>query len=438
MCSWKYWHLTVRGLAIGLSILLLTGNLSVYSVENHWQGLFSQAKQQYIQADYRRTIEILKQLLSFLDREAENRELRGKIYLLMGAAYEKVGSPAVARENFRRAREISADLTVEDIDLESSVEYRRIVRGVRNPQQVKVIERPAPKPKKKRVSPLVIAAAVLVVGGIVAALLLQKKKNNDVPEIEEVPDYDTNVLGIEWVRIPAGEFQMGDNFDEGEADERPVHTVYLSTYHISRYEITFKQYDTFCEETNRPKPQDDGWGRGSRPVINVSWDYARAFCSWLSKKTGKSILLPTEAQWEKAARGTDQRRYPWGHSAPDCSRANHCCGTQTRPVGSYPAGVSPYGLHDMAGNVAEWCQDLYDPTYYGHSPSRDPEGPGTQNERYAFQESVVRGGSFRCPAAGAASVRAADRGHRNQYSSYYDNNPLVFNDVGFRIVLKTN
>ena len=117
------------------------------------------------------------------------------------------------------------------------------------------------------------------------------------------PDYDTNTLDIEWIDIPAGEFQMGNNSNDGSDDERPVQPVYLDAYKISKYEVTFKIYDRYCEETNAAKPNDMGWGRGNRPVINVTWDEAQEFCTWLSQKTGKNIHLPTEAQWEKAARG---------------------------------------------------------------------------------------------------------------------------------------
>ena len=212
----------------------------------------------------------------------------------------------------------------------------------------KVIEKSGKK-KKKKFPVLLVAAGVAVV--VVAILLLTKKKK-DTTTNNPNRNYDINVLGITWIDIPAGDFQMGDNFNEGNSDERPVHTVYLDYYKVSRYEVTFDQYDRFCDDTGRRKPDDLGWGRGNRPVIDVSWDDANAFCDWLSQKTGKNIHLPTEAQWEKAARGTDQRRYPWGNSSPDSTKCNYDQNEmRTQPVGSYPPGVSPYGVHDMAGNV---------------------------------------------------------------------------------------
>jgi formylglycine-generating enzyme required for sulfatase activity len=223
----------------------------------------------------------------------------------------------------------------------------------------------------------------------------------DVEAGAQVTVSATLVLYMEWVTIPAGEFQMGDNFNEGDADELPVHTVYLDSYKISKYEVTFDQYDRFCEKTGRSKPNDEGWGRGTRPVINVSWHDIRAFCEWMSQNSGKNIHVPTEAQWEKAARGTDQWRYPWGNGAPSCTLANHSgCERRTEPVGSHPQGVSFYGVHDMAGNVWEWCSDWYSPTYYSISPWNNPLGPVSGSTR------VLRGGAW---LSLAYDLRSANR-----------------------------
>ena len=208
-------------------------------------------------------------------------------------------------------------------------------------------------------------------------------------------------INIEWVEVSAGSFEMGDNFSEGDADEQPVHTVDLDGYFISKYEITFDQYDRFCDDTGRGKPSDNGWGRGTRPVINVSWHDAKAFCDWMSDKTGMNIYLPTEAQWEKAARGTDQRRYPWGNASLSCNKANYGgCNGQTVQVGSYASGVSPYGVHDMAGNVYEWCSDWYDPNYYSSSPSQNPQGPSSGSRK------ILRGGGC---YSGSDGLRSALR-----------------------------
>jgi formylglycine-generating enzyme required for sulfatase activity len=206
-------------------------------------------------------------------------------------------------------------------------------------------------------------------------------------------DYDVNVLGINWIPIPAGDFRMGDNFEFGETRERPVHTVNLTAYAISKFEVTFAQYDVFCDETSRTKPSDRGWGRGTMPVIYVSWNDAKAFCDWLATKTGKAIHLPTEAQWERAAAGTDQRLYPWGSATPSCAYANYNpCGGKTKPVGSSPAGASAVGAQDMAANAWEWCSDWFGETYYqtcfDQGTVRNPQGPTDGIDR------VLRSGSY--------------------------------------------
>jgi len=210
--------------------------------------------------------------------------------------------------------------------------------------------------------------------------------------------------GIVMVYIPPGEFMMGQTDEEkkwlidqiGEkvynsyyTNESPLHKVYLDGYWMGKYEVTFAQYDRYCNESKIKKPDDEGWGRENRPVINVSWDDAAAYCEWLSQKTGLRFNLPTEAQWEKAARGNDPRKCPWGSREPDKNLANFGVNIgKTTPVGSYPAGASPYGLLDMAGNVWEWCSDWYEAGYYKNSPLKNPTGPNSGSGR------VIRGGSW--------------------------------------------
>ncbi len=217
----------------------------------------------------------------------------------------------------------------------------------------------------------------------------------------------------DFVYVPAGPFRMGDNFGDGEARERPVHTVDLDAFYIGKYEVTNAQWRKFRDDPgyddpkfwpgNRPMPKDQipywtdvkNHGGGTPdsdnyPVLGVNWDGATAYCNWLSAKTGKAYRLPTEAEWEKAARGTDQRRYPWGNDI-DHTFANFV-GAQTfdtgQIVGSYSKGASPYGAMDMAGNVMEWCQDWYSRDYYSVSPRKNPKGPETGAYR------VMRGGTF--------------------------------------------
>jgi formylglycine-generating enzyme required for sulfatase activity len=195
--------------------------------------------------------------------------------------------------------------------------------------------------------------------------------------------------GIVMVYIPPGEFMMGQKGEEmkwlighiGEKtyysyyiNETPLHKVYLEGYWLGKYEVTFAQYDLYCNENKTEKPDDEGWGRENRPVIYVSWDDAAAYCEWLSQKTGLKFILPTEAQWEEAACGNDQRKYPWGSKEPYIGLANFNRNIgKTTPVGSYPEGASSYGLLDMAGNVWELCSDWYEAGYYKDSYQKNPQ-----------------------------------------------------------------
>jgi formylglycine-generating enzyme required for sulfatase activity len=201
--------------------------------------------------------------------------------------------------------------------------------------------------------------------------------------------------------------------------------VELGAYYIGKYEITNREWKRFRDDPGYDDPkfwpngrvvprdqvpywtQPNNHGGGTPdsddyPVIGVNWDAATAYCAWLSARTGKRYRLPTEAEWEKAARGTDGRRYPWGDSI-ERSLANYV-GAQAfdtvQPVGHYPGNASPYGAFDMAGNVLEWCQDWYDRDYYGVSPRKNPQGPATGAYR------VVRGGSF---FVEASDLRSAAR-----------------------------
>lgn len=219
--------------------------------------------------------------------------------------------------------------------------------------------------------------------------------------------------GAEMVYVPAGEFTMGS--EELGDDERPVHRVYLDGFWIDRYEVTNERFARFVAATGyQTEAEKRGWGwvwkgteweevkgadwrhphgpegpsriedRMDYPVVLVSWDDAHAYCQWAGKH------LPTEAQWEKAARGTDGRRYAWGDEF-DSTKANTRESEQgdTTPVGSFsPRGDSPYGASDMTGNVWEWVADWYDSNYYSQSPSANPTGPITGTYK------VLRGGSW--------------------------------------------
>jgi formylglycine-generating enzyme required for sulfatase activity len=249
-------------------------------------------------------------------------------------------------------------------------------------------------------------------------------------------------------RIPAGDFLMGAS-DAG-VDERPVHRVFVSDFYIGRFAVTHDEYARFVRATGHPAPavralplitagghEDSfkelasryGWtseappdGYGSHPVVLVGYEDAQAYCRWLSRELNRRVRLPTEAEWEKAARGGhDGLRYPWGDDL-DRLRCNYLVdpGAKhqrgTRPTGTYePNG---YGLYDMAGNVWEWVSDWYASEYYAVSEPRDPQGPASGTMR------VVRGGSW--VNSDAAMLRCAYR-HQVPPDTYAYS-------IGFRIV----
>ncbi len=265
---------------------------------------------------------------------------------------------------------------------------------------------------------------------------------------------DQSVAGMTY--IPAGEFLMGTPAGMGGfSDERPQRKILLPAFWIDTYEVSNQAYFTFVTATGHRPPTHDQpaltlWEHGmppaeanEHPVVNVSWHDAAACCRWAGKR------LPTEAEWEKAARGVDGRTYPWGNRW-DFSLANGASywakrtvdfkdGTEWRnfwmsgdgaraverygikqevltlPLGSFPEGVSPYGVADMAGNVSEWVADFYNPYYYVNGTLTDPQGPAPTILR------SVRGGSWLKPAT---SLRAADRDYGDLHAR--------MSGVGFR------
>ncbi len=248
------------------------------------------------------------------------------------------------------------------------------------------------------------------------------------------------------VFIQGGTFQMGSK--NGDNDEKP-HSVTLSNYYIARHEVAFEEYDRFCQATGKTKPSDEGWGRAKRPVINVSWHDAVEYCNWMSAQqrlqqvytiNGTTVTanwqangyrLPTEAEWEYAARsrGKDQKYGGTSIKGKLSSYGNFCdknCTyswktksqndgyAYTAPIGTFKA--NDLALFDMSGNVWEWCWDRYDKGYYAKSPKSNPQGPDTGSRR------VLRGGSWN---NSPAYLRCADRDYR------YPDDPS--SDLGFRL-----
>lgn len=227
--------------------------------------------------------------------------------------------------------------------------------------------------------------------------------------------------GMLMVRIPAGTFVMGS--DTGNPNHAPAHRVFLATYWIDQHEVTNRQYAACVESGACDAP----WAFDSEtrpvyyqaeefanyPVQATTWRQADEYCAWVGGR------LPTEAEWEKAARGTDQRTFAWGEDEPDCGKANfdRCVG-DTDAVDANPDGASPYGVVGMAGNVWEWTADWYAQDTYQVHANRHPAGPDTGTQR------VIRGGSW---LTDADSVRT--------YSRFFSVPDFGWNSIGFRCVM---
>ena len=213
----------------------------------------------------------------------------------------------------------------------------------------------------------------------------------DMPDLTALRDAP---FAPELVVLPAGEVIMGSTEEDEAAyeDERPQHRVMIAwRFAIGRYPVTFYEYDQFCEVTRREKPGDNGWGRGRRPVINVSWHDAQDYIAWLSQETGRSYRLPSEAEWEYACRAGTTSRYSFGDAIwrRDANYAYSELG-RTSEVGSYLP--NPWGLHDMHGNVWEWVEDDWHDNYRG-APS-DGSAWSDSETSPTPRRCVVRGGAW--------------------------------------------
>jgi len=232
-----------------------------------------------------------------------------------------------------------------------------------------------------------ITATLTILLWFVVPVLLNQMKGTLITQTPNPDNKVTNqplIKEPEMVRIPAGSFQMGSN--DGRDDEKPVHSVTLKSFTIGRYEVTFDEYDQFAKANGKPKPYDSGWGRGERPVINVSWEDAVAYVQWLSNITGKHFRLPTEAEWEYAARAKTTSDYYWDGQADDFAWFTGNSAHKTHQVGQKKPNA--FGVYDTAGNVWEWVQDCYE-VNYNQAPK-----DGTASEQQDCNMRVLRGGSW--------------------------------------------
>ncbi len=227
------------------------------------------------------------------------------------------------------------------------------------------------------------------------------------------PPESTGTDGAPAVLVPAGAFVMGDD------EESPKREIYLDAFYIDRYEVTTARYAKFLAATGGVRPPDE-WETlvpardAELPVVGVDWNDASAYCAWAGRR------LPTDTEWEKAARGTDERRYPWGNVTPTLAEANHlntspdAYGGGLMKVGSHPSGRSPYGVHDLAGNANEWVADWFTESF-PVSERRNPKGPASGNGR------VIRGGGRFDPAERMVATKR-----------YHGEPDLRNEDIGFR------
>lgn len=221
----------------------------------------------------------------------------------------------------------------------------------------------------------------------------------------------------EMVHFPAGEFVMGSPGEVGKSNEHPPHNVYLDAFYLDRYEVTFQDFEKYLAVNPKQYPTITGWvDRKARkdmlekPIFGLQWKRCKRYCEWREKR------LPTEAEWERAARGLENRKYPWGNEPPDKQRANfgNCCfiqkGKVLSKVGSYEQGQSPEKVFDLGGNVAEWVYDWYDKKYYKKGPHRNPQGP--KKGKYH----VIRGGAWNSlPVYLRSSSRYGDSDAKDYY-----------------------
>lgn len=231
----------------------------------------------------------------------------------------------------------------------------------------------------------------------------EQESFNALPQILEEP-LTVSGKAPKVEKISPAKFIMGDQHRLGDDNEKPAHEVDIPHgFYISKYEVTFDQYDRFAQATRRTLPADNGWGRGKRPVINVSWYDAKAYTSWLSEQTHQTYRLPTEIEWEYSARANSETAFWYGNSVKPGYSVCDSCGSQWDGVSSAPTGSqasNPFGLYDMHGNVAEWVEDCYHDSY---------QDAPTKNQIWLSDQCssrVIRGGSwFDIPRVGHSSTR---------------------------------
>jgi len=239
--------------------------------------------------------------------------------------------------------------------------------------------------------------------------------------------YTEPTTGMQFVKIPGGTFTMGDPSGK-DPFAGPAHEVTVASFYLGKFEVTWEEYEVFAKETHTALPDDEGWGRSIRPVINVSWDDAVAFTRWLSKKTSRKFRLPSEAEWEYAARGGTTTPYYWGkpfgRSNANCKKCGSPWdGKKTAPIGAF--APNPFGLYDMTGNVYEWCLDTRHRSYEGAPTDGSAWIKDGQKDSRGREFRINRGGSWFQPAHEMPVYRRCWDAAKDKLS-----------EVGFRVLME--
>jgi formylglycine-generating enzyme required for sulfatase activity len=390
-----------------------------------------------------------------ITREAGDRYHEGLWLSNLGVIYRELGQPEKAVESCRRALTIAREIGDRQMESRLSGSLDRALGDLQQMKKIDPRERRHNEGKRQRLLAMAYHAQgqlekaigayeqALVLahltgdskakGSLLAALDRAQKALGEAAEAAPVaapPKIDptpapqreapvepqpepfaiTSPIHLELIRVPGGEFLMGSLSEEyKQRDERPQHSIHVPEFCIGKYPVTNEQYAVFLQATGHKAPWH--WkegempaGKKNHPAMHVTWYDAAAFCEWLCRETGKSFALPSEAEWEKAARGTDGRLYPWGdeYDKDKCNTFESRV-LNTTPVGWYsPAGDSPYGCVDMAGNVYEWTRSLKEEYPYDPDDGREELGAGDRR--------VLRGGCFMINSDGARCAARMDWG----------------------------
>lgn len=405
-------------------------------------GLFEEFTLAY-EADHARDQQLVADRSSYLAQQAKTIELETELNrylrrysLKIDAAQSNALERARSEERERHARQDFSGAEASNRELAQTLrDYYATAQSAVAEARRKAAEEQARKAREARQKALAAAQQPLSGDSSDEAI----NRTTDTLPASPLPaaagdgslprSLENYIPGLVLVEIPAGSFEMGSLNRSGERDEKPVRRVSVRRFAMMKHEVTFEQFDRYAELAGRRKPDDAGWGRGNRPVINVDWNEARAYAEWLSQSTGLIFRLPSESEWEYATRSGSTTIYSWGDT-PSHDRANYgnefCCSglasgadqwVNTAPVGSFEP--NDFGLGDMHGNVEEWVQDCWNDNYNGAPADASPRLSGHCSRR------VVRGGSW---SSESTNIRSANRnaGEITRRTSY----------TGFRLVLE--